>query len=143
MSSKKSKERAVLEERLVNYGFDPKSPEFSKLGRLALIKKVKEIYQLKKEAVSSNKEAISDNKEAISDNKEAIKKLEQDNKKLKDIVEKLKSDLAERSNFYCWHCGFELKDACPRCGYGMTDTAYRDTEDSNEESDAENAQWEK
>ena len=147
--SKKSKERAVLEERLVKYGFDPKYPEFSNLGRTALRKKVEEIYKMKKEAVSSNKEAISsDNKEAISsntisDNKEAIKKLEQENNKLKDIVEKLKSDLAERSNFYCWHCGFELRNACPRCGYGMTDTAYRDAEtESNEESDEDNAQWE-
>jgi vacuolar-type H+-ATPase subunit I/STV1 len=143
---KKSKERAVLEERLVKYGFDPKYPEFSNLGRTALRKKVEE---MKKEAVSSNKEAIPDNKESISDNKEAIKKLEQENKKLeqenkklKDIVEKLKSDLAERSNFYCWHCGFELKDRCPRCGYGMTDTAYRDIEEErNEESDEDNAQW--
>ena len=55
----------------------------------------------------------------------------------------MKSDLAERSNFYCWHCGFELKNTCPRCGYGMTDTAYRDAEEeSNEESDEDNAQWE-
>ena len=68
--------------------------------------------------------------------------MEKENNKLKDIVEKLKSDLAERSNLYCWHCGFELKDRCPRCGYGMTDTTYRDTEESNEESDEDNAQWE-
>ena len=49
--------------------------------------------------ISDNKEAVSTNKEAISSD---VKKLEKENKKLKDIVEKLKSDLAERSNFYCW-----------------------------------------
>jgi hypothetical protein len=43
MSSNKSKERLILEERLVKYGFDTKSPEFSKLGRLSLKKKVKDI----------------------------------------------------------------------------------------------------
>ena len=92
----------------------------------------------KEVSTNENKEAINKEAEAIS-----IKKLEKENKKLKDVVEKLKSDLAERSNFYCWHCGFELKNRCPRCGYGMTDTAYRDIEEeSNEESDEDNAQWE-
>ena len=104
--SKKSKERTVLEEELLNM-VSTEYPEFSNLGRTALRKKVEEIYKMKKE--SNIKEAVSSNKEAISDNKEAIKKLESENNKLKDIVEKLKSDLAERSNFYCWHCGFELK----------------------------------
>jgi hypothetical protein len=64
---------------------------------------------------------------------------------MKDVVEKLKSDLAERSNFYCWHCGFELRHTCPRCGYGMTDTANRDATESasdSDEIDEDNAQWE-
>ena len=61
---------------------------------------------------------------------------------MKDIIEKLKSDLAERSNFYCSHCGFELTNTCPKCGYGMTDTTYRDAEtESIEESDEDNAEW--
>ena len=77
-----------------------------------------------------------------SNNEVLIASLKKQVKNLKDIVEKLKSDLAERSNFYCWHCGFELKNTCPRCGYGMTDTTYRDAdEDSNEESDENNAEW--
>ena len=68
--------------------------------------------------LTSDKKALKDKVKALTDNKNALKK-----------------DLAERSNFYCWHCGFELRDVCPRCGYGMVDTAYRDAEsmDSSDE----------
>jgi rubrerythrin len=138
--SKKSKERQLLEERLVKCRHNPL--EFSNLGRNALKKKVHELEVKVTKAPTEVSNISSDNKEAVSSNKEA-KKLEKENNKLKDVVEKLKSDLTERSNFYCWHCGFALKNNCPRCGYGMTDTAYRDIEeDSNEESDEDNAQWE-
>ena len=36
---------------------------------------------------------------------------------------------------------FELRDACPRCGYGMVDTAYRDATHSDSESNEDNAEW--
>ena len=91
----------------------------------------KEAYEVKTDSVS-DKTVLEDEVKSL---KYKIKALEIDKKALK-------SDLAERSNLYCWHCGFELKRVCPRCGYGMTDTAYRDTEtESNEESDEDNAQW--
>jgi hypothetical protein len=87
MSVAKSKERLLLEARLVKCGYNPQN--FINLGR-------------------------NDNKEAISSDNKEVKKLENDNKKLKDKINALEADLAKRSNLYCWHCGFELRHTCPR-----------------------------
>ena len=54
--------------------------------------------------LKSKEEEIS-----VSELKLQNKKLEKENKNLKDIVEKLKSDLAERSNFYCGIVVLNLK----------------------------------
>jgi hypothetical protein len=100
MSSKKSKERVILEERLIKYGLNPLAPEFNNLGRLALKKKVKEIYQLKKvsdsdEKVSDNDKKVADNEEKTADNHEKVadsNKKVVDNKPLKDENKTLKDE---------------------------------------------------
>ena len=100
--SKKSKERELLDERLVKCGYNPQ--DFSNLARNALKKKVHELEvkvadnkEAKVAPPNDNKEATNDNKKSISSDNKELKKLEKENKKLKDVIEKLKSDLAERS----------------------------------------------
>ena len=68
----------------------------------------------------------------VADNDEN-KALKDEIKTLKDKVKALTNDnntlqiyLSKRSNLYCWHCGFELREVCPRCDYGLVDTEYRD-----------------
>ena len=59
----------MLEERLAKYRFDPKSPEFSNIGRTALRKKVEEIYRLWKEKSDEQKIPNEHNEDKSKDKK--------------------------------------------------------------------------
>jgi hypothetical protein len=73
MSSKKSRERELLEERVKKCGLDPNEPEFSNLGRTALRNKVYQLEAMVKAKQSNEVKASNDEVKALKDeNKELL-----------------------------------------------------------------------